>query len=89
MHRFGQQVRRDILRPQTLDHAHGTTGEEGEEAHLRALREKLEGWGGGEIEKFVGEVGVEGGVRVLREKGEVLRHASESSQAGKERVVMP
>src|SRR4051794_27038930 len=30
MHRFGQRMRREVLRPQTLDHEHGTTGEEEE-----------------------------------------------------------
>jgi hypothetical protein len=47
MHRFGQQVRRDILRPQSLDHAHGTTGEEVEAQHLRLLGDKLEAMAGG------------------------------------------
>lgn len=53
MHRFGQQVRRDILRPQSLDHAHGTTGLEPEPAHLQILRRRLEDLGGMEIKERV------------------------------------
>lgn len=66
MHRFGQQVRRDILRPQTLDHAHGTTGEEGEAEHLRLVREKLEAMGGHEIKERVDRLGADA---VLKEIG--------------------
>ncbi len=66
MHRFGQQVRRDILRPQSLDHAHGTTGEEVEAQHLRLLRDKLEAMAGGEIKERVDRFGPEA---VLREIG--------------------
>ena len=51
MHRFGQQIRRDILRPQTLDYAHGTTGDEVEEQHLKDLRERIEAMGGEEIKE--------------------------------------
>lgn len=54
MHRFGQRVRRDILRPETLDHAHGTTGHEVEATHLQDLRRRLENLDGVEIrEKMV------------------------------------
>ncbi|KZF19664.1 RNI-like protein [Xylona heveae TC161] len=67
MHRFGQQVRRDILRPETLDHAHGTTGEEQESDHLKVLRQKLEALDGEEIRNKVFEAG--GPAAVLRELG--------------------
>ncbi len=66
MHRFGQKMRRDILRPQTLDHAHGTTGEEGEADHLRILRGRLETLGGEEIKEKVDRMGPEA---VLKEIG--------------------
>jgi hypothetical protein len=49
MHRFGQQFRRDILKPQTEDHHHGTTGKETEPQHLQMLRAMVEGLGGEEI----------------------------------------
>ena len=73
MHRFGQQVRREVLRPQQLDHAHGTTGEEREERHLQLLREKLEGISGGEIRGLVEERGVDRTVRELVDLGEGLK----------------
>lgn len=61
MHRFGQRMRREILRPQTLDHAHGTTGEEQPEAqHLRELRERLEKLPGDEIRQKMSELGPDG-----------------------------
>ncbi|MCJ1472653.1 hypothetical protein MMC13_001302 [Lambiella insularis] len=66
MHRFGQQIRRDILRPQTQDHAHGTTGDEVEGGHLRSLRKKLESLSGAEIQARVEDLGFEA---VLRESG--------------------
>ena len=66
MHRFGQHLRRDILRPQTLDHAHGTTGNEPEAEHLRVLRDRLEGLGGAEIKEKVDRLGPDA---VLREIG--------------------
>ena len=49
MHKFGQRMRRDILRPETLDYAHGTTGQEIEASHLKALRSRLENFKGDEI----------------------------------------
>ncbi|MCJ1254928.1 hypothetical protein MMC24_002744 [Lignoscripta atroalba] len=66
MHRFGQQIRRDILRPMEFDYAHGTTGREGEPQHLRKLRETLELWKGEDIKEAVEDRGSEA---VLRELG--------------------
>ena len=66
MHRLGQQIRREILRPQSLDYAHGTDGLEGEASHLTALRERLESLEGREIVEKVERLGTEG---VLREWG--------------------
>lgn len=60
MHRLGQRVRRDILRPETLDYAHGTTGDEVESRHLRELRTRLEGLNGAEIQEKVRRFGYEG-----------------------------
>ena len=59
MHRFGQRVRRDILRPQSLDYAHSTTGEETEAQHLQELRKKLDGLDGAEIRQRMERVGPE------------------------------
>lgn len=60
MHRIGQRVRRDLLRPQTLDYAHGTTGEETETEHLQLLRKRLENFGGDEIQETIARLGPEG-----------------------------
>jgi hypothetical protein len=49
MHRFGQQFRRDILKPELETHHHGTTGKETEPQHLQVLRAMVEGLGGEEI----------------------------------------
>lgn len=73
MHRFGQRMRREILRPQTLDHAHGTTGEEKPEAqHLRELRERLEKVPGEEIRQKMSELGPDG---LLRQSERQLRNS--------------
>ena len=61
MHRFGQRMRRELLHPQTLDHAHGTTGEDEPEAqHLRELRERIERIPGDEIRQKMSELGPDG-----------------------------
>lgn len=49
VHKFGQRMRRDIFRPETLDYAHGTTGQEFEASHIKALRSRLEDLKGEEI----------------------------------------
>ena len=59
MHRFGQQLRRDLFPPQTLDYAHGTTGHEEEAQHLKAIREKLEHLDGDDIAEQVRRQGPE------------------------------
>ena len=64
MHRFGQKFRRDILKPETEDHEHGTTGTEEEPVHLQLLRAMVEGLGGEEIKN---RILVEGDDAVLAE----------------------
>ncbi|KAI9715347.1 MAG: hypothetical protein M1812_005992 [Candelaria pacifica] len=67
MHRFGQQLRRDLLKPQFLDHAHGTTGNEGPEPeHLQVLRSRYSDMDGDVIRKKIENEGME---NVLREIG--------------------
>ncbi|KAL8919281.1 MAG: hypothetical protein Q9208_006846 [Pyrenodesmia sp. 3 TL-2023] len=66
MHRFGQRMRREVLPPDTLDYAHGTTGEVPEPEHLQELRKRLEALGGDEIQRRVAELGTED---VMREVG--------------------
>ncbi|KAL9015947.1 MAG: hypothetical protein Q9185_006670 [Variospora sp. 1 TL-2023] len=72
MHRFGQRMRREVLPPDMLDYAHGTTGEEAEPEHLRELRSRLEAIGGDEIRRRVRELGTEGAMREIGATKEVL-----------------
>ena len=65
MHRFGQQVRRDLLRPLSLDHAHGTTGTEAEPQHLQALRRRLEDLDSNTIREMVETQGADAVLRYL------------------------
>lgn len=57
MHRFGQRIKRDILRPETEDYAHGTTGTEVEADYLQDLRRRLEGLEGREIQEKMTRLG--------------------------------
>ena len=66
MHRFGQQIRRNILKPQTQDYAHSRIGGEVEATHLQRLREKLEALAGHEIKDKVDRMGPDA---VLKEIG--------------------
>ena len=85
MHRLGQRMRRDLLRPQTLDYAHGTTGGEPEAEHLQLLRSKLESLGGDELQETFQRLGpaamyeavgatAEDLARLEREDPETLRY---------------
>lgn len=57
MHRFGQRIKRDILRPETEDYAHGTTGKEVEAEYLQDLRMRIENFEGPEIQEKVDQMG--------------------------------
>ena len=59
MHRFGQRVKREILRPETQDYAHGTTGTEVEAEYLKSLRRRMESFEGSEIKDSVERMGPE------------------------------
>ena len=63
MHRIGQHVRREILRPQSLDFLHGTTGEETEGPAFRELRTHLEGLEGPLLRDCLEKMGPEELVR--------------------------
>jgi len=78
MHRLGQRMRREILRPQFLDHAHGTTGEEEPEAeHLRELRQRLERIPGDEIRQKFQELGPDGLFKAIGTTAEELKALGE------------
>lgn len=65
VHRFGQKIRRDILKPEGEDHQHGTTGLEQEPKHLQMLRDMLEGMKGDEIKKRLMSSGEEAVIEAL------------------------
>lgn len=79
IHRLGQSVRREILRPQTEDHLHGTTGgeEDSEPTHLRMLREQLFALSGGELRDMVVRDGWEETVRKIGANAEELRELAQ------------
>ena len=72
MHRFGQRVKRDILRPESEDYAHGTTGTEVEAEYLQDLRRRLESFEGSEIKDRVESMGPEALYQALGATAEEL-----------------
>ena len=85
MHRFGQKVRRDILRPQQLDHAHGTTGDESEPEHLQDLRTRLEALDSSRIREMVNSEGPDAVLRELGTSLEELQTLAHSDPSGFEK----
>ncbi|KAI9730894.1 MAG: hypothetical protein M1834_005612 [Cirrosporium novae-zelandiae] len=86
MHRFGQKMRRDILRPQMHDHLHGTTGDEEDLLHIAALRERLETLSGAEIRSMVDKDGVKGVLTQLGATVEELITLKKEDPAGLEKL---
>ena len=82
MHRFGQRVKRDILRPESEDYAHGTTGTEVEADHLKDLRRRLESLGGSEIKDKVESMGPEAVYEALGATAEELAAMKTSDPEG-------
>lgn len=73
IHRFGQQFRRDILKPESEDHLHGTTGREETPRHLQLLRAMVEGLGGEEIKESLLRKGNAGLLEELNDEASALR----------------
>lgn len=73
MHRFGQQFRRDILKPDLEDHEHGTTGREEQPRHLQLLRAMVDGLGGEEIKNKINSQGHEAVMEELNNEASLLR----------------
>jgi len=73
MHRFGQQFRRDILKPDTEDLLHGTSGRDETPRHLQLLRAMVEGLGGEEIKEQLMQKGSEGLLQELNNEASTLR----------------
>ena len=66
MHRFGQQLRREILRPQTGDYADGTQQDHEIQAkHLQDIRDRLEAADGHEIKEQVEKYGPDSVLQTL------------------------
>ncbi|RDL38921.1 putative GIP3 Glc7-interacting protein whose overexpression relocalizes Glc7p from the nucleus [Venustampulla echinocandica] len=55
MHRFGQQFRRDIVKPDLETESHATP-DQGQPRHLELLRAMMNGWGGEEIRSKIYQV---------------------------------
>ena len=80
IHRLGQRVRRDILRPETLDYAYSPTPPEAPEAeHLSALRTRIEELGGGEIRDKVAHEGWEAVMQEIGANAEELKQLKEGN----------
>lgn len=87
MHRFGQRVRRDILRPESEDYAHGTTGTEPPPAqYLQDLRRRLEALEGGEIKERVERLGPETVFDMIGATAEELSAWERGNPEGFERI---
>jgi hypothetical protein len=73
MHRFGQQIRRDILKAEAEDSEHGTAGKELWAPHLQILRGMIEELGGDEIRKILESGGQEAVIKELSDQASLLR----------------
>ncbi|KAL9610972.1 MAG: hypothetical protein Q9167_004349 [Letrouitia subvulpina] len=87
MHRFGQRMRRDILPPDTLDYAHGTTGTEDEPQHLKDLRSRVEAFTGEEIQANVEAVGIDRVLDIIGATKEELRELERRGGGGESEVI--
>lgn len=87
MHRLGQRVRRDILRPEHEDYAHGTTGTESPPAqYLQDLRSRIEAFEGGEIKDRVETLGPETVFDMIGATAEELAAWERDDPEGFERI---
>ncbi|KAI9893964.1 MAG: hypothetical protein M1814_005517 [Vezdaea aestivalis] len=75
IHRFGQSLRRELLKPQGEDHAHGTTGDEMEEEDILRLRQQLENLEGPEILQQIKAKGHANAMKELGEQRDSIRKA--------------
>jgi len=73
MHKFGQKIRRDILKPETEDHVHGTTGQEIHPEHLKLLRSMVEDLQGEEIRSRIETHGQDAVIAELSNDASFLR----------------
>lgn len=78
MHRFGQQLRREIFKPQQEDHHWGTTGHEQEPEHILQLRTQLEQLSGDEVRTEIKKRGLEDVIKSIGQDAEQLRLLAEA-----------
>ena len=87
MHRLGQRVKRDILRPEHEDYAHGTTGAESPPAqYLQDLRSRIEAFEGREIKDRVETLGAETVFDMIGATAEELAAWERDDPEGFERI---
>lgn len=86
MHRFGQRIKRDILRPETQDYAHGTTGTEVEAEYLRELRRRFAETEGTEIKDKIESLGPEAVFDAIGATADDLAKLEKSDPAEFEKV---
>jgi hypothetical protein len=84
-HKLGNQLRRTLLKPQSEDYLHGTSGSteevDAEPEHLKTLRAKLESLSGDEWKACVERTGWDGAIKMVHEKAEYLRKLQEEDPA--------
>ena len=86
MLRFGHRVKRDILRPETEDYAHGTTGTEFQAQYMQDLRRRLEAFEGGEIKERVEVLGPDAVFDMIGATAEELEAWERGNPEGFERI---
>ena len=82
MHRLGQRLKREILKPDIEDHAHGTTGQEPQPAHVQELRRTLEELDGPVIQERLKTVGIEGMLEKIGASKEALEEMERAGEGG-------
>ena len=86
MHKFGQSVRREVLKPSGLnDYLHGTSEGDVEPEHLQALRARLEQLKGEEIRKRVNEEGAQSVIDEMQVDARELQMLKEEDPVAFER----
>lgn len=73
MHRFGQKIRRSILKPEGEDNLHETTGLEIQPAHLQFLRSMVEDLQGEDIRNKIETLGPDAVIAELNNEASNLR----------------
>jgi len=75
MHRFGQKMRREILKPEMEDHKHSAADMKQWAPHLQLLRDTLEELGGEEIRKKIEAGGQNALIQELNIEASALRQS--------------